>query len=213
MTHFIKTIFLFCIFGLLLMGLQQYKNASISDEWTSLFDGKTLNGWKASEHPETFSVSKGKITVHGDRAHLFYVGSVNNHNFDDFAFKADVKTTKGSNSGIYFHTEYQKTGWPSKGFEVQINNSYEGDYRRTASLYGIENIKESPAKDSEWFTIYIKVVDKKVTIKVNGTTVNTYNEPENLKPDAKSLSSGTFALQGHDPGSKVFYKNIMVKPL
>ena len=26
-------------------------------------------------------------------------------------------------------------------------------------------------------------------------------------------SSGTFALQGHDPKSKVFYKNIMVRPL
>ena len=29
----------------------------------------------------------------------------------------------------------------------------------------------------------------------------------------RKLGSGTFALQGHDPKSKVFYKNIMVKVL
>jgi hypothetical protein len=44
-----------------------------------------------------------------------------------------------------------------------------------------------------------------------------YTEPDNVKRDAGNeghvLSSGTFALQGHDPSSKVYFKNIMVKPL
>ena len=47
-----------------------------NDEWISLFDGKSLDGWKASENPETFSVEDGMIVVHGPRAHLFYVGDV-----------------------------------------------------------------------------------------------------------------------------------------
>lgn len=40
------------------------------DGWVNLFDGKTLTGWEASEHPATFSVADGAIVVQGDRAHL-----------------------------------------------------------------------------------------------------------------------------------------------
>ncbi|TMI85786.1 MAG: DUF1080 domain-containing protein, partial [Bacteroidetes bacterium] len=31
--------------------------------------------------------------------------------------------------------------------------------------------------------------------------------------EGRVLSRGTFALQGHDPNSKVYFKNIMVRPL
>jgi hypothetical protein len=72
-------------------------------------------------------------------------------------------------------------------------------------------------KDNEWFTEYIKVEGKRIIIKLNDKVVVDYTEPENVKRDAGSegrvLSSGTFALQGHDPNSKVYFKNIMVKPL
>jgi hypothetical protein len=44
-----------------------------------------------------------------------------------------------------------------------------------------------------------------------------YTEPEGVVRDKgmeeRKLSSGTFALQAHDPKSKVFYKDIMVKIL
>jgi len=39
-----------------------------------------------------------------------------------------------------------------------------------------------------------------------------YTEPDDVKGDRR-LSRGTFALQAHDPGSKVCFKGIMVKPL
>jgi hypothetical protein len=181
--------------------------ASKSGEWTTLFDGKTLDGWKASEHPATFKVEDGRIVVFGERAHLYYVGPVNNHNFRNFEFKASVMTTPGSNSGMYFHTEYQETGWPQKGYEVQVNATHT-DWRKTSSLYGIQDIKEAPNKDNEWFVQHIIVQGKKITIKVNDKVINEYTEGETGK-----LSSGTFALQGHDPKSKVFYKDIMVKVL
>ena len=71
-----------------------------SDKWISLFDGKTLNGWKVGENAATFSVDSGCIIAHGNTAHLFYEGDVKNHDFKDFEFKADVLTKPGSNSGI-----------------------------------------------------------------------------------------------------------------
>ena len=178
-----------------------------SDDWIKLFDGKTFEGWKAGENPGTFTIQEGQIVVFGNRSHLFYVGPVNNHDFKNFEFKASVMTTPGSNSGMFFHTEYQETGWPKKGYEVQVNATH-GDWRKTASLYAVQDVKEAPNKDNEWFVQHIIVQGKKITIKVNDKIVNEYTEGETGK-----LSSGTFALQGHDPKSKVFYKDIMVKVL
>lgn len=184
-------------------------------KWISLFDGKSLANWKVGDNAATFSVDSGMIIVHGNTAHLFYDGKVMDHNFKNFEFKADVMTYPGANSGIYFHTAFQQGGWPEKGYEVQVNNSHT-DWRRTGSLYAIQDIREVYVKDYEWYTEYIKVEGKHVIIKINDKTVVDYTEPENPKRpkgmEQRLISSGTFALQGHDPKSIVHYKNIMVKP-
>jgi hypothetical protein len=189
---------------------------TIQNEWISLFDGKSLNNWKVGENASTFSVDSGMVIAHGPTAHLFYMGDMQNHNFKNFEFKAEVMTTPGSNSGIYFHTQYQDSSWPKKGYEAQVNNSHT-DWRRTGSLYGISDVKDVIVKDNEWFTEYIMVQGKRVIIKINDKTVVDYTEPENVQrpkgDEGRVLSSGTFALQGHDPNSKVYFRNIMVKPL
>lgn len=187
-----------------------------SNGWVSLFNGKSLKDWKVGKNASTFTVDSGMIIAHGPTAHLFYVGKVNNHDFKNFDFKADVMTTPGSNSGIYFHTAYQEEGWPSKGYEAQVNNSHT-DWRRTGSLYAVEDVKEVPAKDNEWFAYEIIVQGKRVIIRINDKTVVDYTEPADVQRPAdmkgRVLSSGTFALQGHDPNSKVYFKNIRVKVL
>ena len=189
---------------------------SASGKWISLFDGKSIANWRVGVNAETFSVDSGMIIVHGKTAHLFYIGDVLNHTFKNFELKVDVMTYPGANSGIYFHTVYQESSWPTKGYEVQVNNSHT-DWRRTGSLYAIEDVKEVYVKDYEWYTEYIKVEGKRVIIKINDKTVVDYTEPENVKRDAgnaqRVISSGTFALQGHDPNSIVHFKNILVKPL
>lgn len=187
-----------------------------TDAWVSIFDGETMAGWKVNENPETFSIQNGAIVAKGERAHLFYTGDVANHNFKNFEFKAQVMTLPNSNGGIYFHTAYQEEGWPSKGYEVQVNNTHT-DWRKTGGLYAIEDVKNPPTKDNEWFTQHIIVKGKNVDVRLNGETVVNYTEPENPeRPEGmkdRLISSGTFALQGHDPGSTVHFKDIMVKVL
>jgi len=202
------------IMGCLLAGMAMAQKNS--NEWISLFDGKSLNDWKVGENASTFTVDSGMIIAHGPVAHLFYNGNVQNHNFKNFHFKAEVMTTPGSNSGIYFHTAFQNAGWPSKGYEVQVNNSHT-DWRRTGSLYAVVDVKDVLVKDNVWFTEEIIVQGKKVTTKVNGKVVVEYTEPDNAQRPAdmsgRMLSNGTFALQGHDPNSKVYFKNLVVKVL
>jgi len=194
----------FLLVSICIMGYQQ---RATSDGWLTLFDGKTLEGWQLGENPETFSVTGGMIQVHGERAHLFYEGPVMNAEFKNFEFKADIKTMEGANSGIFIHTGFQQEGWPQKGYEIQVNNSH-SDWRRTASVYGVKDVKDVFVNDGEWFTMHIIVLDKKITVKVNDEVVNEYED----LPDGR-LEKGTIALQGHDPNSKIFYKNILVKPL
>lgn len=180
----------------------------------SIFDGESFNGWKVGKNAASFTIENGTIAVNGEVAHLYYDGPVRGHDFKDFELKLDVMTTPGSNSGVYFHTLYQEGGWPQKGYEVQVNNSHT-DWRRTASLWAIQDIKETFVKDNEWFTMGIKVKGKHITVSINGKIVNDYTEPDNVKREEglkqRLISSGTFALQGHDPRSKVYYKNIKVK--
>lgn len=183
--------------------------------FVSLFDGKTLDGWKKSEeNPDSLRVEDGKIVIDGERAHLFYDGEL--APLKNFHFIAEVMTTPGSNSGIYFHTKYQPSGWPKYGYECQVNVTH-GDPKRTSSLYGVENIAAPPVKDNEWYRQEIIVEGRRIRLILNGETMVDYTEPENKAPESKDferrLSEGTFALQAHDPKSKVYFRNLRVKPL
>jgi hypothetical protein len=192
------------------------ENSATDKGWVSLFDGKSFTNWTPSDNAETFRIDSGMIIVNGNRSHLYYTGPLRDHQFKNFELKVRVMTTPGSNSGIYFHTQYKPTGWPSKGYEVQVNNSHT-DWRRTGSLYGVQDIRETYVKDYEWYTEYIKVEGKHITIKINDKTVVDYIEPEGIENtkgrEEKHTGTGTFALQGHDPKSKVYYKEVLVRLL
>lgn len=210
-----KKFITFCSITIVLISCAGTRKAA-SDGWVSLFDGQSLKNWKVGDNAASFKVENGMIVVNGNVAHLFYEGDIKNHEFKNFEFKADVMTMPGANSGIYFHTQFQQSSWPLKGYEVQVNNS-QSDWRRTASLYGIQDVKEVYVKDSTWFTESITVIGKKITTRINDKVLVEYTEPDNVKRETgnegRVISTGTFALQGHDPNSKVYYKNIMVKVL
>ena len=199
--------------GVLLAACGVQAADTAEEGWIQLFDGKTLKGWKAGEHPENWKVENGELVASGPRSHLFYMGDDESKpaTFENFHFKAQVKTTPGSNSGLYFHTKFEEATWPSFGHEAQVNNSH-GDPVRTGSLYNVVKNLEAPAKDDEWFTEEIIVKGQHILIKVNDKVIVDYTEPKDVQGTRK-LSKGTFAIQAHDPKSVTYYKNIQVKPL
>jgi hypothetical protein len=184
------------------------------DGFKMLTDGKSFAGWKPStENSDTWKLEDGAFVTRGPRSHLFYVGD--EQPFKDFELKVEVMTETNANGGIYFHTAYQNEGWPTQGFETQVNNTHK-DWKKTGSLYDVVNVKESAARDNEWWTQHIVVRGNQVTVKINDQTVMEYTEPPEAKagsPFTRKLEQGTFALQAHDPGSVVRYRNIRVKRL
>lgn len=183
-----------------------------ADGWVQIWDGKTMKGWKASENSDSWKIEDGAFVCHGPRSHLFYMGA--DRPFKDFEFQCEVKTTPGSNAGIYFHTRYQETGWPKYGYEVQVNVTH-SDPKKSGGLYATSDVSDPPCKDNEWYTQTIVVKGNHVTSKINDKTVADYTEPEGKKPFSndfeRRLGEGTFAFQAHDPESKVYFRNIKVK--
>lgn len=214
--YLILTALALCVISTHVRGQNSLSAEEKAAGWQLLFDGNSLGGWRASEAPGTFSVVDGQIVVHGQRSHLFYIGNVSNHLFKNFELRLDVMTFPHANSGVYFHTSWQETGFPDNGIEVQVNNSHK-DPIRTASLYRVKDNLEQVARDGEWFELTIIVDGRHAVTKVNGNVVIDYTQ-ENPPVRAKGweghiISSGTFALQGHDPGSETHFRNIRVRLL
>nr|WP_245579264.1 DUF1080 domain-containing protein [Algoriphagus mannitolivorans] len=193
-----------------------FSGYSQNGEWIELFNGKNLEGWKVSENPGSFTVDDGVIKVAGPRGHAFYMGHVGNHDFKNFELMVEVKTMPKANSGIFIHTQYQENGWPNVGYEIQVNQSH-GDWRKTGSVYSFQDVREVYVEDGEWYTEHVIVEGSKITVKVNGKTINEYDESKDDKRGAdlgtKKLSSGTIALQAHDPESVIYYRSVKVKIL
>ncbi len=186
--------------------------------WKELINGKDFSDWKPSENKETWSVVDGLYQAVGKRSHLFYQGEYLQDGFKNFEIDVLVKTYKLANSGIYFHTKYQESGWPNNGIEIQVNNSHigEGDYielKRMASLYGVRNLYKSYSKDDEWMNVKARVESNRVQIWLNGIKTVDYVQSENPEKGIKRLARGTFALQGHDVLSKMQFKSFKVRRL
>ncbi len=191
-------------------------------EWVNLFNGKDLSGWEAIQNPEAFKVEDGMIVSHGALSHLYYTGGKNNGVFNNFELKAMVKTAPETNSGIYIHTQTQEYGYLLKGFEIQINNTYEGtaenpEKRRTGSIVGIRNIFYQQAKDNEWFEMDIKVVENHIEVSIDGTKVVDYIQPDDPYRASNDIyrlcDAGLIALQCHDAEGTTYFKDIQIKEL
>ena len=119
-------------------------------------------------------------------------------------FKADVKISDGGNSGMYFRTAFGP-GFP-KGYEAQVNSSHK-DPKRTGSLYNFKNVYDQLVPPATWFNQHIIAQGNHITIKVNDKAVVDYMDDKN------TYVKGYLALQQHNKGSVVMYKNLVMKPL
>jgi hypothetical protein len=203
-------------------------------DWVPLFNGRDLDGWVASESQASWKVVNGAIAADGPTSHLFYNGPLGRGgtysgpkaagpNFKNFELEVECLAHPRCNSGVYFHTEYQAKDYPYKGFEVQINNTAqgEGNYRerkKTGSLYGLRDVYKQFIPDDRWFKLAVSVRGKTVQVRLDGMLVVDYTEPTPpVIPEGpekrRYLDRGTFALQCHDPGSRALFRSVRVRRL
>jgi hypothetical protein len=191
---------------------------TVESGYVSLFNGKDLTGWKASANPDSFKVENGAIVANaaGQPSHLFYDGAVGNHAFQNFDLHLDVLARYRSNGGVYVMTEFQPQGFPTKGFEIQVNNSH-SDRIRTGSLYHVVDLSNIPGKDDEWIPMAIKAQGNTISIALKGEEVIRWTQPaewqSNYDTPSRKIAPGTIAFQSHDTYSVTAYSNIRIKLL
>jgi hypothetical protein len=184
-----------------------------ADGWVPLFDGKTLNGWKANESPETWSVKDGAICAAGPVSHFFYVGPDGKAKFTNFEPKFEARLGKNTNFGVFVRVQWKDKGWLNSGYEAQLENEPVTKCK-TGGLW-IHAMREqaSPVEDEEWFEVHILAVGDTVTVKINGETTCVYEASKEKRKWVKQWDKGTVALQGHGGHHRPCFRNIRIKPL
>ena len=165
-----------------------------------MFDGSTLEGWKANEHPESWTVKDGAIRGDGPASHLFYM----TEKCVNCEFKAEVRINHGGNSGMYFRTAFGP-GFP-KGYEAQVDSTPDRSGRNGQPVWFGQGVRQL-IPDDTWWTQHIIVEGNHIQIFVNDKPTVDFIDENN------TYTSGYLALQEHNPGSVVEYKNLMMKAL
>ena len=136
--------------------------------------------------------------------------------YGDFVLQLEYFTEKGINSGVFFRCI---PGENMNGYECQIFNSPpDGDYEKfigtdTGGLFRRQVGRNVGAKDGEWNYMTVAAKGEKFATWVNGiqTTDWTDDRAEHDNPrNGKRLKPGTIQLQGHDPTTKIQFRNFRI---
>jgi hypothetical protein len=222
------------IAAILLMACNSSKNATHSNAgYTSLFDGKTLNGWRTYQNKpaDSWTVKDGILYCRGSatdksdrRADLITVDT-----FENFDLQVDWKIAPQGNSGIlYMVTETQSTSYLT-GPEYQLIDDVNfpeklEDWQRTAANYAMNTAPGAhPKAAGQWNHARIVVNKGHVEHWLNGEKVVEYDlwtddwkkrKAEGKWKDAPEYGmsrTGHIALQDH--GSEAWFKNLEIKRL
>lgn len=202
-----------------------------AQKWTTLFDGKSLDGWHTFKKSEVVGwvIEDGVLTTDGKGGDL-----VTNKEYKDFVLEFDFKVSPKGNSGVvykvqepiedkaFFSTyasgpEFQLID--DSGYPAQLNET-----QKTGANYDIHAPKSLTSKPAgEWNHGVIKVKNNKITHTVNGTVVVEYTYGDQAWteavakskfakwPYAQAHDAGKIALQGHN--DRVYFKNIKIQEL
>jgi hypothetical protein len=188
-------------------------------EWTTIFDGTSLDNWEHVGDGEMKLVDGGLLKTVGGMGLLYYTPQ----KYEDVQIKVVFNNIRESNAGVFIRVPEAPTEpWMpvNKGYEVQIDNN-EDDFHATGSLYSLTEVMGRFSKGDQWNTMIITLDGDRTMVEVNGNLVTDYTEgdpvPEKLKdyePDrGQRPTAGYIGLQNHGGEDVVLFKEVSVRPL
>lgn len=174
--------------------------AASGGETIALFDGESLAGWSAHRLGRWY-VEDGAIVGWRGLGYL----ATRYEGFDDFELRLEANINPEGNSGVFFRARHPGWGlrpWPF-GYEAQID--HHDPQNRTGAIYDIANASEMLSQDGEWFAMRVRAKGPSIEVAVNGEVVSAVTDDR--------FTEGFIALQAHDPGSIVRFRNIEITPL
>lgn len=182
-------------------------SASSNDvsSFTSIFDGKTLNGWKmAGEGRFVIVESDAALQSEGGMGLLWYSENI----YKNFILKLEWKVSdEGDNSGIFVRFPDPNDN-PSiavrEGYEIQIDDRADNPIHQTGAIYDFAAPSKVVSKPlGQWNIMEIRALDQSYIVIINGEQVTEFT--------GSRMTEGYVGLQAHDDKSKVSFRNIMVK--
>lgn len=202
---------LFIGFGLVSVQAQE-------TEWTTLFDGQSLDGW-SHVGEGSFSIEDGVLKTEGGMGLLWYT----ERKIGDAVIEVEYRSPDSSNAGVFIRIpEKPNEPWMpvNRGYEVQIEPT--GDaYHRTGVLYSLTEAEAEAGGGTGWNTLTITLDGDRTQVHVNDTLVTDYTEgdpvpekEEDYEPDrGPRPESGYIGLQNHGEQDTVYYRGVKVRPL
>jgi hypothetical protein len=173
--------------------------------FVSIFDGKTLNGWKMAGDGR-FVIIESDAALQSDKGGglLWY----SEKEFKNFSLKLDWKVSdKGDNSGVF--ARFPDPGdnpniAVREGYEVQIDARVDDGIHQTGAIYDFAAPSKIVSKPpGQWNTMEIQTLGQSYTVIINGQKVTEFT--------GSRMIEGHIGLQAHDDKSKVSFRNIMIK--
>jgi len=201
------------IVGLLIVSSACNAIAAEDEGFTSIFDGKTLEGWMGSV--DGYAVENGAIVCKPNGRNLY-----TKKEYSNFVLRFEFKLTPGANNGIGLRAPTE--GDPAYvGMESQVlddtADQYKGlkEYQFHGSVYGVAAAKRGHLKPvGEWNVEEIVCDGKHVKVTLNGVVIV---DADVIKPidgqnhPGLSRDKGHIAFCGH--GAHVEFRNLRVKEL
>jgi hypothetical protein len=209
-------------------------------KWISLFDGRTLKGWKLVQGQAKFEVRDGAIVgivTEGEKQNTFL--ATEDDTFTDFVFEAEFRCDAGINSGVNFRTRPADDKVKRVyGLQYEIDPTpraltggvqEEGGYGRRGKDNWLAPDESSGKLRDEWHQKHgdrLKVgrdVWNTMRIEVRGARIRTWLNGHLLADfedkDPVAIPRGFFALQVHATtktelfGKEVAFRNLRVQRL
>jgi hypothetical protein len=198
--------------------------ADTEPEWKTLFDGKTLSGWRSIGKKEF--PSKGWVVEDGCLKHTKNGGGgdiITTKEFSDFEFEFEWKIGKGANSGVKYMI-IEKRGAIGHEYQLWDTSSKRLDIHSTGSLYDLMAPKSCPLKpEGEYNLSKIWVKGNQVEHWLNGVKILSYElDSADLKSVVAKSKFKSFAGFGskvkgpillQDHGGEAWFRNLRIREL
>lgn len=196
-----------------------------TDETLVLFDGQSLEDWKATGNEEAFTIQDGLLYCKGSGGGLIYYAP---GKFGDFELEGEVKLSEDANSGVFFRLT-DLSNVVQTGIEMQVLDSYgkeNPDKHDFGAIYDIKEPSTNAARPAgEWNNFRIRAVGPQIEVHLNGQKVMDLDlshwteagqNPDGTankfdRPYASMTEAGYIGFQDH--GDPVWYRNIRLTPI
>lgn len=208
-----------------------------AENWTLLFDGKSLDGWhiyNKGNIDSKWTVNNGELVCDPKKQQGIFGDLVSDSIYQDFELLIEWRVSKGGNSGVFIDVKedssYSATF--ATGLEMQLLDNAHAEHRHqidsthwAGCLYAVDCIAKnsSPNLYNEWNKSRIVQQEGKVSFWLNDKLTFEQNtrtsefkalaQSGSMKayPDFAKYHDGRIALQNHT--DSVSFRNIKIRKL